>query len=289
MTQADPPLPVPPREYYAFMHDFIAGLPPPQQDTPEARLARDNAAMAQVAAMLPVNANEAGLAAQCVALRAQAADAMRLIRQHSGDIGIVLKLQAQHVAMTRTSLAAHGHLVRARALRTKREQSDALSHTDEWTMHIAMRSMQDALRVGRGPGGLADAQEVFPPAVVEAGVEVAGLAPDAPAAVGVVAAAVGLPEAAEVPAGAAPEQMGVARGSGRVAVVGEADDPPRDLAEEVDHYAAVYPGRAREIRRHGGLPPDCSFGPPDDALVRALVTWRTPVLLALDDGGAGAD
>ena len=91
------------------MHDFISGLPPPQHDTPEAWVARDNAAMAQVATMQPVNANEAALAAQCVALRAQAADAMRLIRQHSGDIGIVMKLQAQHVAMVRTSLAAHGH------------------------------------------------------------------------------------------------------------------------------------------------------------------------------------
>lgn len=49
MTPTEPPLQMPPGEYYAFMRDFIAGLPPPQEDSPEAWRARDNAAMAQVA------------------------------------------------------------------------------------------------------------------------------------------------------------------------------------------------------------------------------------------------
>ena len=47
-------------------------LPPPIDDTPTALRARNHAAVAKVAALLPVNANEVDLAAQCIAARAQA-------------------------------------------------------------------------------------------------------------------------------------------------------------------------------------------------------------------------
>jgi hypothetical protein len=47
-------------------------LPPPLDDTSEALHVRNRAAIAKVAALLPVNANEADLAAQCIAARAQA-------------------------------------------------------------------------------------------------------------------------------------------------------------------------------------------------------------------------
>ena len=42
-------------------------LPPPLDDTPTALRARNHAAIAKVAALLPVNAKEADLAAQCIA------------------------------------------------------------------------------------------------------------------------------------------------------------------------------------------------------------------------------
>ena len=61
-------------------------LPPPLDDTPEGLRARNHAAIAKVAALLPVNANKADLAAQCIAARAQAEDVLRLLRQHAGDI-----------------------------------------------------------------------------------------------------------------------------------------------------------------------------------------------------------
>jgi hypothetical protein len=64
--------------------------------------------------------------------------------------------------------------------------------------------------------------------------------------------------------------------------------PPRDLAAEADYYAIVYPNRAQPIRRCGGLPPDYDFGPPDEDLVRAIVTGASPVLRALDGPAAGA-
>jgi hypothetical protein len=55
-----------------------------------------------------------------------------------------------------------------------------------------------------------------------------------------------------------------------------------DPIAEAEHYALFYPERAALIRRRGRVPADVSFGPPDDDLVQALVTARTPALAALD-------
>jgi hypothetical protein len=54
------------------------------------------------------------------------------------------------------------------------------------------------------------------------------------------------------------------------------------LAMVAEQYAVIYPDRAALIRQLGRVPDNVSFGPPDDDLVRALVTGRTPALLALD-------
>jgi hypothetical protein len=58
--------------YYQLVYTLTGLLPPPLDDTPEALHTRNHAAIAKVAALLPVNANEADLAAQCIAARAQA-------------------------------------------------------------------------------------------------------------------------------------------------------------------------------------------------------------------------
>ncbi len=60
-------------------------LPPPITDTPEDLARRDNAAIAQVASLLPANADEATLAAQYVAAHAQAVDCLRLARKCERD------------------------------------------------------------------------------------------------------------------------------------------------------------------------------------------------------------
>jgi hypothetical protein len=62
----DPPSPL----YYHLVYTLTDLLPPPLDDSPEALRARNHAAIAKVAALLPVNANEADLAAQCIAARA---------------------------------------------------------------------------------------------------------------------------------------------------------------------------------------------------------------------------
>jgi hypothetical protein len=60
------------------------------------------------------------------------------------------------------------------------------------------------------------------------------------------------------------------------------EPPPPDAIKEAEQYAVIYPDRARLIRRHGGVPGDARWGPPEPHLVRALVDGRTPALLALD-------
>jgi hypothetical protein len=51
---------------------------------------------------------------------------------------------------------------------------------------------------------------------------------------------------------------------------------------EAEQYAINYPGRAASIRAEGGLPARCNFGPPEPALVAAIVAGTSPTLRALD-------
>ncbi len=58
--------------------------------------------------------------------------------------------------------------------------------------------------------------------------------------------------------------------------------PKPDPLMEAEQYAVTYPRRAALIRRLGRVPDNVTFDPPEDYLVRALVTGRPPALLALD-------
>jgi hypothetical protein len=127
--------------YYQLVYTLTDLLPPPLDDTPEALHVRNRAAIAKVAALLPVNANEADLAAQCIAARAQAEEMLRLLRQHAGDIGLVIRLNSQYGSMVRTSLSVHGRLMRVQALRQKREKIHDAVNQDAWALHIAEQSM----------------------------------------------------------------------------------------------------------------------------------------------------
>src|SRR3978361_2254996 len=91
--------------YYQLVYTLTGLLPPPLDDTPAALHVRNRAALAEVATLLPVNANEADLAAQCIAARAQAEEMLRLLRQHAGDIGLVMRLNAQYGSVGRASVS----------------------------------------------------------------------------------------------------------------------------------------------------------------------------------------
>jgi hypothetical protein len=127
--------------YYQVVYTLIDLLPPPLDDRPEVLRDRNRAAIAKVAALLPVNANEADLAAQCIAARAQAEDILRLLRQHAGDIELTMRLNAQYGSMVRTSLSVLGKLTRMQAVRQKREAIEGAANADAWAQHIAERRM----------------------------------------------------------------------------------------------------------------------------------------------------
>jgi hypothetical protein len=137
--------------YYQLVYTLTDLLPPPLDDTPEALRARNHAAIAKVAALLPVNANEADLAAQCIAARAQAEEMLRLLRQNADDISLVMRLNAQYGSMVRTSLSVHGRLMRMQALRRKREAIEDAANQDAWALHIAERSMLRVVDPDAGP------------------------------------------------------------------------------------------------------------------------------------------
>jgi len=104
-----------------LVHTLHTSLPLPADDSPEARAHRDNAAIAEVASLLPVNAEEAAIAARCVAANAYAMDCLRLARLHPDDSRHVLRCNAQSASMMRQARAFRTALDRAQTARRKRE------------------------------------------------------------------------------------------------------------------------------------------------------------------------
>jgi hypothetical protein len=141
LSPQTPPTNPSPYLYYQLVYTLTSLLPPPLEDSPEALRARNHAAIGKIAAMLPVNANEADLAAQSVAARAQAEDVMRLIRENAGDLALTMRLNAQYNAMMRTSLATEARLMRVQAVRRKRESIEGVADQDAWTLHVVEQSM----------------------------------------------------------------------------------------------------------------------------------------------------
>jgi hypothetical protein len=127
--------------YYQLVYTLTDVLPPPIDRTPDALRTRNLAAIAKIAALLPVNANEVDLAAQCIATRGQAEDLLRLVRQNADDIKLAMRLNAQYASMVRTSLSVQGQLIKVQTLRQKRATLESSANQDAWTLHIAERSM----------------------------------------------------------------------------------------------------------------------------------------------------
>jgi hypothetical protein len=150
-TPPQPPIDLSTHLYYQLVYTLTNLLPPPIDDTPGALRTRNRAAIAKVAALLPVNANEADLAAQCIAARAQAEDLLSLLRQNADDIDLVLRLNAQYGSMVRTSLSVHARLMRIQALRQKREAIEGAANEDASALQIAERSMLGVLNPAAGP------------------------------------------------------------------------------------------------------------------------------------------
>jgi hypothetical protein len=141
MSVAPDPIQQLPKDlYYQVVHALRDALPPPITDSPEDHARRDNAIIAQVAALRPTNADEVILAAQCIAANAQALDCLRLARLHPNDIAHVLKCTAQCASMMRQSRGALTHLHRLQAARKQppakpaTEQQDGLTAAESYAL-----------------------------------------------------------------------------------------------------------------------------------------------------------
>ena len=66
---------------------------------------------------------------------------LQLLRQHAGDIDLVMRLNAQYGSMVRTSLSVYGRLMRVQAVRQKREAIDGAANADARALHATERSM----------------------------------------------------------------------------------------------------------------------------------------------------
>ena len=139
-------LQLPRSTYWQLLHMLRGMLPDPEDDTAEALAYRDHAAIAQVAAMLPANADEAFLAAQCVGARLYG---MGCIREAPGfartDPVSQRKCAAQGFSAMRESRQARSLLARLQAAREKREKDPAATDRAAWSEHCTIGLMTDAL------------------------------------------------------------------------------------------------------------------------------------------------
>jgi hypothetical protein len=104
------------REVFATL---CASLPRPLTDTPESRAARDEVAMAAVAALHPTDALEAKLAADIVLAEAYYADSLRLAGECRGDLVVTDRCRARAIAMLREMRALLRDYGRRQAERDK--------------------------------------------------------------------------------------------------------------------------------------------------------------------------
>ena len=165
--------------YHQLVHTLIEVLPPPRGDTPVGLQARKLSAIGKIAALAPLNADEADLAAHCIAARAQADEMLRLARLNEHDSVLAARLSAEYRSTMRLWLAVYTRLKRVQAERRKRDANPETANQDAWARHIAERSMLAVLEAqpdaGLADAGLADA------GLADAGLADAGLADAAPA------------------------------------------------------------------------------------------------------------
>jgi hypothetical protein len=236
--------------YHHLVHTLSLSLPPPPDDTPEALALRNTAAIVQVAALCPANAAEATLATQYVAAHAQAMDCLRLTHARETPGHLTLKCNAQAASMMRQSQGAMRMLLRAQAARQARDANAEAASAAAWTEHAAAELM-----TGKLTHSLPRLEAPSP-----------------------------LPESPGIPAGEPPSaSLGEIAGEPIGETAGELiSESAGELISAAEAYVALYPQRAALIRRLGRVPDDAQFGPPDEDLVRVLVTGRSPALTALD-------
>ena len=135
-----------PREaFQRFLFALRGALPPPVSDDPADEVRRDRAAMAAVAALLPVTAAEGRLAAQFVAADAWAMDCLRLAQVKRREPDLAHKCRAQAMSLMREGKSSLRLLQRLQAAREKIEADAAAAKRAAWVEHGAVGMMEEAL------------------------------------------------------------------------------------------------------------------------------------------------
>ena len=174
--------------YHQLVHTLIEVLPPPRGGTPVGLQARKLSAIGKIAALAPLNADEADLAVHCIAARAQADEMLRLARLNEHDPALAGRLNAEYRSTMRLWLAVYTRLKRVQAERRKRDANPETANEDAWARHIAERSMLAVLEAQPDADPVRPHQApVSAPALARAAAPIEAKA-DAPAAVRVAAA-----------------------------------------------------------------------------------------------------
>jgi hypothetical protein len=156
-SSTDPFFQLPRDIYYQLVHRLKETLPPPLTDSAEDLARRDNAFIAQIASMLPANAEEANIASQHVAAQAHAMACLRDARLPNQTTKVMLQCTAQAASMMRQANAACSLLLRVQSARHKREANNQLLDQANMLEHCTMSLMIDTL--GRTPPApIADAE-----------------------------------------------------------------------------------------------------------------------------------
>jgi hypothetical protein len=143
--QQDLTLLLPRSTYWQVVHTLQTSLPDPVDDTPEARIHRDRAAIADVASMLPTNAEEARIAARSVAADAWSMHCLHLAQMYANDLDAVMRCTAQSTSMMRQANASRALLARLQAARHKREANAEARNADAWTEHVVAGLMAQSI------------------------------------------------------------------------------------------------------------------------------------------------
>ena len=110
-------------------------VPPPNTRDPALIQQFVNAGIAQIASMVPANADEVGIAVRVLSAEAQASDCIRHARGLFNDPAGAMKCHALANHYQRTANAARSLLLRVQTARHRREAVPATCSSDAWTVH----------------------------------------------------------------------------------------------------------------------------------------------------------
>ena len=139
-------------------------LPPPFTGDPVDEARRDRVAMAGVAALWPVNAAEARLAAEYVATGAWVSHCLRLAYERDAEFEVARKCRAQAMSMMREGKSTLRMLLKLQEVRKATEADPVAAGRAEWVEHCALEIMAEVLSEGPLGGEAAASAEAAPAA-----------------------------------------------------------------------------------------------------------------------------